>query len=85
MNFPENPYKDDPEPTIRVRDVEYTDHDRVYMIVNDIFDVKLVRTPEGLVVDIFPVGVDCDPIASTYAYDNECVDEDGQPYADNYA
>lgn len=80
MKFPENPWKDDPGPTIKVRDVEYTDHDRIYMVVNDIFDVKIQRTDEGIVVDIFPAGVAADPIATTYAYDNECVDEDGNPY-----
>lgn len=85
MKFPENPWVNDPEPTIKVTDVEYTDADRVYLTVNGIFDVKLVRTSEGMVVDIFPVGCDCDPIATTYAFDNECLDEDGNPYTDNYA
>ncbi len=36
------------------------------------FDVRLGRTDEGLVVDIYPAGSgDFEPLGSTYAFDNE--------------
>jgi len=51
------------------------DEDRAYMRVNDIFDVRLIKTDEGLVVDIFPYGSIGDTIATTYAFDNEALAE----------
>ena len=65
---------------LQIHDLEFTDKDRIYLGVNHLFDVKIVRTDEGIVIDVYPYGVDSDPIATTYAYDNECYDENGIPY-----
>ena len=49
--------------------------DRVYVLVDGLFDVKIVRTDEGIVVDVYPKeGIE--PIASTYAFDS---DAEGDP------
>lgn len=56
--------------------MEQTDEDRIYLGVGK-FDIRIVHTDEGIVVDIFPYeeGVtQGDPIATTYAFDSE-VDE----------
>lgn len=59
---------------IDVSDIEYMDADRVYITINDMFDLRVVRTDEGIVVDIYPsddaVQVD-ESLASTYVFDDE--------------
>lgn len=54
--------------------LEQTDEDRVYFRV-DKFDIRVVRTDEGVVVDIYPwdeVGTYAGgAIASTYCFDTE--------------
>jgi len=62
-------------PKLEISKIEHTDDDRVYICVNEIFDVKIVKTDEGIVVDIYPWGSTGDPIATTYAYDNEALEE----------
>jgi hypothetical protein len=60
-----------------IEDIEYTDNDRAYIRVNEHFDVRFVKTDEGLVIDIFAVEGDNaggDPIATTYAFDTEAMD-----------
>lgn len=63
------------------RTLEKTDDDRVYLKFGP-FDVRLVHTDEGMVVDIFPwrekdstdpVG---DAIATTYAFESDCDPEE---------
>jgi hypothetical protein len=44
--------------------------DRVYVMIDGIFDVHVIRTDEGVVVDIYPKD-GMEPIASTYAFDSE--------------
>jgi hypothetical protein len=44
--------------------------DRVHVLVDGTFDVAIVRTDEGVAVDIYPKD-DVDPVASTYAFDSE--------------
>lgn len=53
--------------------LEQTDEDRIYLGVGK-FDIRIVHTDEGIVVDIFPYdeGVALgDPIATTYAFDSD--------------
>ena len=53
------------------------DNDRAYIRVNERFDVRLVKTDEGIVVDIFAVKGDeafGDALGSTYAFDSEAMD-----------
>lgn len=41
------------------------------------FAIKIMKTDEGVVVDVWPTGKEIDsPIASTYAFDSECLEED---------
>ena len=47
---------------------EYED-DRMYFTVNNLFDVKVVKTDEGIVIDVYTYGVGNDPLATTYAFD----------------
>ena len=58
---------------IGISNVEFTDNDRVHFDVNDMFDVCIIRTDEGIVIDVYPVDELADPIATTYAYDNEVI------------
>jgi hypothetical protein len=58
-----------------ISELERTDDDRVYMRVNDHFDVKLVKTDEGIVVDIFAWGSTGESFGSTYAFDQEAINE----------
>lgn len=70
---------DRPTPALIVHTVERTDDDRIYIGVNQLFDVRLNKTYEGVVVDIFP-WEDKDAgesLGSTYAFDHEvAVEED---------
>lgn len=61
-------------PKLKISDIEHTDEDRVYIRVNDIFDVKIVKTDEGIVIDVFPFGSIGEPIATTYAFDSEAIE-----------
>jgi len=64
---------------IKLTKVEYTDVDRVYLAINELFDVRIIRTDEGIVIDVFPyselVEVD-EPVATTYAFDQEVMTEE---------
>ena len=79
MNL-ENPWiVSENAPNLMLKNIEYMDADRVYINVNDIFDVKIVRTDEGIVIDVFPAPKlihhsGDEPIATTDAYDNEAFD-----------
>lgn len=61
----------DSSKTLTLTDLEFTDNDRIYMTVNGLFDVRIVRTDEGIVIDVFSNLEEGDPIATTYAYDIE--------------
>jgi hypothetical protein len=45
--------------------------DRVYVLVDGKFDVAIIRTDEGVVVDVYPKD-GFETIASTYAFDSDC-------------
>jgi hypothetical protein len=64
---------------IELSNVEYMDNDRIYITINDLFDVRIVRTDEGIVLDVYPsdesVVVD-EPVATTYAFDFEVKPEE---------
>lgn len=64
---------------IKVEKLE-TEDDRAWMLVNDIFDVRIIRTDEGIVIDVFkytgPDDVHFDPIATTYAFDAEATENE---------
>lgn len=62
---------------LSIEDIEYMDNDRAYIRVNERFDVRIVKTDEGIVVDIFAVKGDepfGDALGSTYAFDSEAMD-----------
>lgn len=44
------------------------DQGRLYVMVDDKFDVRITRTDEGIVVDIYPYD-GAEPVATTYAFD----------------
>jgi hypothetical protein len=59
---------------IELTDVEYMDVDRVYVTINKMFDLCIVKTDEGLVIDIFPTDNTIpfdESLGSTYVFDNE--------------
>lgn len=62
---------------IQVTDIEYDD-DRMWFAVNDLFDIRVIKTDEGIVVDVFSKHLDVnhDAIATTYAYDQEALPEE---------
>jgi hypothetical protein len=47
----------------------------MYVMVDDKFDVRIIRTDEGIVVDIYPYD-GMDAVASTYAFDSEVEGEE---------
>ncbi len=49
-------------------------NDRVYVMVDGKFDVAIIRTDDGVVVDICPKD-GLDPIATTSAYDVDLAQE----------
>src|SRR5262249_20261315 len=48
--------------------------DRLHVLVDRVFDVAIIRTNEGVVVDVYPKG-GFEAIASTYAFDSEVEQE----------
>lgn len=59
-------------PGLYLNEVERVDDDSMHIGVNDLFDVRLVKTDEGLVVDVYPAhSTDAEPCGSTYAFDDE--------------
>jgi hypothetical protein len=48
--------------------------DRVYVLVDGKFDVAIIRTDEGIIVDVYPKE-GFDTIASTYAFDSDAEQE----------
>jgi len=44
--------------------------DRVYVLVDRLFDVTIIRTDKGIVVDVYAAD-GAEPIASTYAFDSD--------------
>jgi hypothetical protein len=64
---------------LSITDVMRTATDRVYMKLNDVFDIQINKTDEGIVIDVFSCNPNDDAnesIASTYAFDNEVMTED---------
>lgn len=53
-------------------DIEKPEEDpnRMYVMVDDKFDVRLIRTDEGIVVDVYPYD-GFEPVASTYAFNSD--------------
>ena len=50
------------------------DADRAYVLVNDIFDISLLRTEEGLIIDVYEKdGAEC---VGTLALDTPQAEED---------
>ncbi len=39
--------------TFKYTPPEETNEDRVYMLVDDIFDISILRTEEGLIIDVY--------------------------------
>lgn len=56
--------------------MEHTDEDRVYIQVNKHFDVRIIKTDEGIVIDVFRYDGTGEPIATTYAWDSDACDEE---------
>ena len=55
---------------LKLQSIDLQQPDRAHITVNN-FDVYLVKTDEGLVVDIFDPQNDDDTLATTYAFDYE--------------
>ena len=74
-------------PKLQIENIEWPvadgDCDRMYMRVNELFDVRLVKTDEGIVVDIFTWESTGDPLASTYAFDQEAIDERAEMFGED--
>jgi hypothetical protein len=49
------------------------DADRAYVLVDDIFDISLLRTEEGLIIDVYRP--DEPELLGTLALDNPCIEE----------
>jgi hypothetical protein len=49
---------------------------RMYVMVDDKFDVRIIRTDEGLIVDIYPYD-GMEAFASTYAFDSDVESDEG--------
>jgi hypothetical protein len=54
---------------------ERTDDDRAYIRINKIWDLRIVKTDEGVVLDLFAYGANGESLATTYAFDSEAKDE----------
>ena len=68
---------DDPiNPTkLRLGGFQRTDDDCVHVQLNDIFDLKIVKTDEGVVLDLLQIlGADT-PLATAFASDQEAIDK----------
>ena len=63
-------------------DQDGSDDGHLYVDV-DGFTVVIIRTDEGLVVDIYPLHVVDEPLASTYAFHAEASPHDDEPTQDN--
>lgn len=50
---------------------ERTDTDRAYIRINKIWDLRIVKTDEGVVLDLFAYGSNGEPLATTYAFDSD--------------
>lgn len=48
---------------------------RMYVMVDDKFDVRIVRTDEGIVIDVYPYD-GMEAVASTYAFDSKVEHDD---------
>lgn len=62
---------------VKLNDSDYIlESDSCWITVKNM-SVHIVKTDEGVVVDIYPLGSeDGEAITSTYAYDGECVSEE---------
>lgn len=49
---------------------EEGDSNRFFVLVDEKFDVRIIRTDEGLVVDVYPYD-GAKSVASTYAFDSD--------------
>ena len=62
------------ERSLIITDVQRTAVNRIYMRINDLFDLQINRTDEGVVLDLFAIDGN-ESLASTYAFDNEAMDD----------
>jgi hypothetical protein len=53
--------------------IEVEGEDRFEVRVNDLYDVRVIKTDEGVVVDVFPEAslAVFEPLATTYAFDTD--------------
>ena len=68
---------DDPvnPPKLCLGGVRRTDDDCVHIRLNDIFDLKIVKTDEGVVLDLLPVSGADASLATAFASDQEALDK----------
>lgn len=53
-------------------DQENSNDDCMYIEVKDKFaKIAIIRTDEGIVVDVYPLDMHTEPTASTYAFESE--------------
>lgn len=77
QEVPVNRWVNRDDSRIELTKIEYMDTDCVYLSVNELFDVRIIRTDEGIVIDVYPFDelVEVDgPVATTYAFDSEVIE-----------
>jgi hypothetical protein len=62
--------------TLKLSNFEQTDSDRAYIAINDIFDLRILKTENGVIVKVFPRGDPLAyPIASLQVFDSQGMEE----------
>jgi hypothetical protein len=72
--IPSNPIPAKPPSRFEIEHDPAENSDRVYVLVDGKFDVAIIRTGEGVVVDVYPKD-GFDTVATTYAYDSDVEQE----------
>jgi hypothetical protein len=67
-----------PGARFEINDAPAQNGDRAHVMVDRIFNVAIIRTDEGIVVDIYPKD-GTEPVASTYAFRSEVEAHEAQP------
>lgn len=60
---------------IELSNFMYPDENRVYVQINNLYDLKLTKTSNGLEVEIYPIGSTGEPIGAAWVQDWEAIEE----------
>jgi hypothetical protein len=72
--IPSNPIPTKPPSRFEIEHDPAENSDRVYVLVDGKFDVAIIRTDEGVVVDVYPKD-GFETVATTYAFDSDVEQE----------